>query len=87
MKTLYRSKRGGSMLIRTRFLFAALAFAATLAVPGALRAQAFTPEVVRLAAGESFLITRSAPLTKVSIADPGVADVVVVSATELVVNG
>jgi pilus assembly protein CpaC len=75
------------MLIRTRFLFAALAFAATLAVPGALRAQAFTPEVVRLAAGESFLITRSAPLTKVSIADPGVADVVVVSATELVVNG
>ena len=75
------------MLIRSRFLFAALAFAATMAVPGALRAQAFTPEVVRLAAGESFLITRSAPLTKVSIADPGVADVVVVSATELVVNG
>ena len=75
------------MLIRSRFLFAALAFVATMAVPGALRAQAFTPEVVRLAAGESFLITRSAPLTKVSIADPGVADVVVVSATELVVNG
>ena len=75
------------MPIRSRFLFAALAFAATIAAPGALRAQAFTPEVVRLAAGESFLITRGAPLTKVSIADPGVADVVVVSATELVVNG
>ena len=75
------------MLIRSRFLFAALALAATMAVPGALQAQAFTPEVVRLAAGESFLITRSAPLTKISIADPSVADVVVVSASELVVNG
>ncbi|MBK5098066.1 MAG: type II and III secretion system protein family protein [Gemmatimonadetes bacterium] len=75
------------MLIRSRFLFAALALAATMAAPEALQAQAFTPEVVRLAAGESFLITRSAPLTKISIADPGVADVVVVSSTELVVNG
>lgn len=75
------------MLIRSRFLFAAVAFAATMAAPGALQAQAFTPEVVRLATGESFLITRSAPLTKVSIADPGVADVVVVSDHELVVNG
>ncbi|MEJ2482934.1 MAG: type II and III secretion system protein family protein [Gemmatimonadota bacterium] len=75
------------MQIRFRILLSALGLAAAIAVPDSARAQAFTPEVVRLAAGESFLITRSAPLTKVSIADPGVADVVVVSSTELVVNG
>ena len=75
------------MQIRFRILLTALGLAAAFAVPDSARAQAFTPEVVRLAAGESFLITRSAPLTKVSIADPGVADVVVVSSTELVVNG
>ena len=75
------------MLIRNPVPAAALAIIAMLAAPTAARAQAFTPEVVRLAAGESFLITRSAPLTKISIADPGVADVVVVSANELVVNG
>ncbi len=75
------------MLIRSQFLFTVIAFSAMLVAPEAARAQAFTPEVVRLAAGESFLITRTAPLTKVSIADPGVADVVVISATELVVNG
>ena len=75
------------MLIRNPVPVAALAVIAMLATPAAARAQAFAPEVVRLAAGESFLITRSAPLTKISIADPGVADVVVVSANELVVNG
>ena len=75
------------MLIRNPVPVAALAIMAILAAPAAARAQAFAPEVVRLAAGESFLITRAAPLTKISIADPNVADVVVVSANELVVNG
>jgi pilus assembly protein CpaC len=75
------------MLIRNPIPVAIVAVLAMLAAPTAAKAQAFTPEVVRLAAGESFLITRSAPLTKISIADPGVADVVVVSANELVVNG
>jgi pilus assembly protein CpaC len=76
------------MLVRSRLMPVAVALVAALGIPGAARAQTLgSAEVLRLASGESYLITRSAPLTKVSIADPGVADVVVVSANELVVNG
>jgi pilus assembly protein CpaC len=76
------------MSVRSRLLALTVVLVAALGIPGVARAQALgAPEVLRLAAGESYLITRSAPLTKVSIADPGVADVVVVSANELVVNG
>ncbi|MFO7588395.1 MAG: pilus assembly protein N-terminal domain-containing protein, partial [Gemmatimonadota bacterium] len=76
------------MLVRSRLMPVAVALVVALGIPGAARAQTLgSAEVLRLASGESYLITRSAPLTKVSIADPGVADVVVVSANELVVNG
>lgn len=76
------------MLVRSRLLAVTVALVAALGTPGVARAQALgSADVLRLAAGESYLITRSAPLTKVSIADPAVADVVVVSANELVVNG
>lgn len=43
--------------------------------------------VIDLAAGRSYPITATAPITRVSVADTAVADVVVVSERELVING
>ena len=68
---------------------AALFLAALFAVPGS-SARAQTPEAdiikVPLPAGRSYPIHTGVPVTRVSVANPAVADVVVIGERDVVVN-
>src|SRR5512135_792311 len=72
------------------FLFSLLGLAAMAAVPGPVRGQEVltTPErTVTVPVARSALLTTPMRLQRVSIADPAIADAVVVSPRELLVNG
>jgi pilus assembly protein CpaC len=59
-----------------------------LVVAGSAAAQALTAqEVVRVARGQSALLSQPSPVARVSIADPSIADAVVISPLEVLVNG
>lgn len=71
---------------RARVVLAAL----LVAIPAAANAQRVvrTPEqVVSVSKGASVLIVNQTPLQRFSVGDPGVAEAVVVSPTEVLVNG
>ena len=68
----------------TALALLALVAAAPLHAQGTLAAGAVTR--VDLPTGRSFPITTAAPVTRVSIANPEVADVIVISERELVIN-
>lgn len=75
-----------------RFVFLALlsALAAALALPRALAAQQIQTEserVITVAKGKSALARHALPFQRVTIADPEIAEPVVVSPRELLVNG
>jgi len=76
------------MLRAARSLVVTLAtLAALVGSPRALDAQQGDVTFVDLAVGRSHPIAARAPITRISVADTGVADVVVVSDRELVING
>ncbi|MCG6956905.1 MAG: pilus assembly protein N-terminal domain-containing protein [Gemmatimonadetes bacterium] len=83
--------RAGSGWSRVRILVAAFAVVATaLALPRSLDGQEIlqNPErVLTLAKGTSALIQYPGELTRVSVTDPNVAEAVVMSPTEVLVNG
>ncbi len=83
--------RVGSGRTSLPVLVAALALMVTaLAAPGSLHGQLIlsTPErVITLAKGTSALIQYPGELTRVSVTDPNVAEAVVMSPTEVLVNG
>ena len=71
-----------------RRLTVSLAAVAVLAVGTELRGQQVEPAVVlRVPVGNSAIVTHGATLDRVSIGNPEIADAVVVSAQEVVVNG
>src|ERR1051325_3299313 len=49
--------------------------------------QGETPETVHLMVGRSLVITSPARVRRISIADPNIADTLIVSPTQIVVNG
>lgn len=68
----------------------ALVAAVSCLTPGAVRAQeegATAPRTLTVAAGNSTVLDFPANLQRLSLGDPNVADAVVVSARELVING
>jgi pilus assembly protein CpaC len=75
------------MTQRSRYLFIALAALLGMTLAGA-RAAAQTPvgEALTIARGTSTLVTSATPIQRVSIGDPEVADAVVVSTREVLVN-
>src|SRR5262249_43380364 len=55
--------------------------------PEAPAAQGETPETLHLMVGRSLVITSPARVRRISIADPNIADTLIVSPTQIVVNG
>lgn len=88
---MIRQHRAGSGRTGQRVLVVAFAIAmAGLAVPGRLHGQQIlsTPErVITLAKGTSALIQYPGELTRVSVTDPSIAEAVVMSPTEVLING
>ena len=59
-----------------------------VAKPGeAAPQQSETPETLHLMVGRSLVITSPARVRRISVADPNIADTLVVSPTQIVVNG
>ena len=80
--------RDGSISTARRCFAALLAAAALFAVPAQLSGQQVEPvTVLRVPVGNSSVVTHGAILDRVSIGNPEVADAVVVSAREVVING
>ena len=80
--------RDGSMSTARRWFAALLAVAALLVVPAQLSGQQVEPvTVLRVPVGNSSVVMHGAILDRVSIGNPEVADAVVVSAREVVING
>jgi pilus assembly protein CpaC len=57
------------------------------AKPGDAQQQSETPETLHLMVGRSLVITSPARVRRISIADPNIADTLIVSPTQIVVNG
>ena len=80
--------RDGSISTARRCFAALLAAAALFAVPAQLSGQQVEPvTVLRVPVGNSSVVTHGAILDRVSIGNPEIADAVVVSAREVVING
>ena len=80
--------RDGSMSTARRWFAALLAAAALFVAPSQLSGQQVEPvTVLRVPVGNSSVVMHGAILDRVSIGNPEVADAVVVSAREVVVNG
>ena len=74
---------GGGIVLRTASLLALVGLALTLSQP--LHAQ--EPELITVARGNSRVVTSATNLVRVLIGNPEIADVVAVSARDIVVNG
>lgn len=59
----------------------------SVAFASAAAAQAIASDVVSVARGQSALVTSATPVARVSIGDPEIADAIVVSPREVLVNG
>lgn len=78
--TLRFGGRRGSRLVRLAALLA-------LSLPAALRAQPSDIQRLDLSAGRSYPINATVAISKVSVANPDIADVVVINERDLVING
>ena len=63
------------------------AFATSLYLPVAAAAQAIATDALSVARGQSAIVTSPAQVARVSIGDPEIADAIVVSPREVLVNG
>jgi pilus assembly protein CpaC len=77
-----KRKVGAAVLMLAAILF----FACAAGVRGQTNSP-LAPETVHLLVGRSVVLNSPAPIHRVSIADPAILDVVVLSSTQLLVNG